>query len=180
MKQEFSIQQNERGQAFVEYALIASLVSLVVAGALLALSPEVRAVASSLITSVSGGVTVENGNLSLPGVSPTLSSGSPTPTASSAPHSPTPSPTPTHSPTPTLSPTPTPSSAPTLSSTSTPWWTPTPTWTPLVILTPTPNAFACTSGSAIVSSESACSTLSSSNYCENYTYNARRRKCSWY
>lgn len=176
----FKTLSKEKGQAFVEYALIAAVVSLVVAGALMAFSPEIRSIASTLMTSVSGGFTVEDGNLSIPGISPTQTSASSTLPASSPYHAPasftpTASHTPTSTHTPTLSPTPT--SSPTLA----PLWTATPTWTPIVVVTATPNTLACTPGSATrINSQSACAALSASNNCEYYSYNLWRRKCTWH
>jgi Flp pilus assembly pilin Flp len=175
----FKTLNKEKGQGLVEYALIASLVSLVVIGALMAFSPEIRSTASLLFTSVSGGFTVEDGNLSIPGISPTQTFGSSTLPASSPSHAPA-SFTPTASRTPTFSPTPTLSPTPTSLSTLTPSWTATPTWTPIVVVTATPNALACTPGNAYVSKISKCSALSASNNCTNYTFTRWSGKCTWY
>jgi len=181
MNQKLSTQKNEKGQGLVEYALIAALVSLVAVGALMSFGPEVKVIAGSLFTSVSGGFSVEDGNVTIPGISPTLDSGgSSTQPASPTPHNLPSSPTPTASHTPTASPTPTFSPTPIFTYTPTPLWTATPTWTPLVIVTSTPNTLACTPGNASTWSASSCITLMASNNCENYTYNSRRWKCTWY
>jgi Flp pilus assembly pilin Flp len=181
MNQNQSTQKNEKGQGLVEYALLSAFVGLVVVGSLMAFGPEVKVIAVSLFTSVSGGFSVEDGNVTIPGISPTQDSGSSsTQPASPTPHNPPSSPTPTASHTPTASPTSTFSPTPIFTYTPTPVWTPTPTWTPLVILSPTPNTLACTPGSVNVSNQSTCSALSASNNCKNYTYRRWSGSCTWY
>jgi Flp pilus assembly pilin Flp len=168
------MKRNQKGQGLVEYALLSGLVGLVVAGVLMAFGPEIKVIATSLMDSVSGGYRVEDGILIPPSqTSPSTPVDEYTPIAFPT-QTATPTPTPTATPTRTASPTPIASSTPIDLS------TPTPTWTPLVIFSPTPNALACTPGSATVSSSSACSALSSSNNCQNRTYTRRTGLCTWY
>ncbi|CAG1015682.1 hypothetical protein ANAEL_05328 [Anaerolineales bacterium] len=174
----FNILHKEKGQGLVEYALIAALVSLALIGSLMAFGPQIKVVVTDLTDAASGGLRVEDGDLFIPGLSPSSTpSGSRTPTTLPTR---TVSPTPTATRTPTSSPTPFLSPTPTLSPTPIPLWTATPTWTPIMIVTATPNTLACTLGSATVSSQNACAALSASNNCENYTYRRWNGRCSWY
>jgi hypothetical protein len=178
MNHKFSNKKNRKGQGLVEYSLLAVLVGLVVTGSLMAFGPQIKTIATNLVDSASGGFSVEDGDLIIPGMSLTLTpTGSRTPTAT---RTQTATPTPTASPTPTSWPTPT--GWPTATATRTPTVTPTATVTPTPTITPTPTptTLACTSGSArSVSSASACSALSASNGCESYTYSRWTGRCSW-
>ena len=178
MKRKFLNKNNKKGQGLVEYALLAALIGLAVTGSLIAFGPQIKVVAANLIGEVSGGATVEDGTLIIPGISFTMTpTGSPAPTAT---RTQTATPTPTASPTPTSWPTPTgwPTATATHTSTMTPTSTVTPTFTPTP--SPTPTVLACTSGTAYVSSSSACSALSSSNNCGSYTYSRWTGRCSWH
>lgn len=106
MKPLFSILKNGKGQALVEYALLSSLVGLVITGALMAFGPQIKAVGSNLMSELSGGATVQDGVVNIPGLSPSL-----TPTASSVPIN---FPTLTETPFPTDAPTPTDAPIPTV------------------------------------------------------------------
>jgi hypothetical protein len=178
MNQSFSNKKNRKGQGLVEYALLAALVGLAVTGSLIAFGPQIKVVATDVVSSVSGGFRVEDGELIIPGMDLLeTSTGSRTPTATR---------TQTNTPTPTASPTltswPTPTGWPTATATRTPTVTPTATITPTPTTTPTPTltALACTSGSTrSVSSASECSALSASNGCETYTYSRWTGRCTW-
>lgn len=89
MKRKFSTKRNEKGQGLVEYALISVLAGLVLIGVLMAFDSEIK----DIIYSVSGGMSVQDGVLYIPDLSPTF-----IPTTSSVP---TDLPTPTDTPAPT-------------------------------------------------------------------------------
>lgn len=149
MKRKFSTKRNEKGQGLVEYALISVLAGLVVIGVLMAFDSEIK----DIIYSVSGGMSVQDGVLYIPDLSPTL-----TPTASSVP---------TDLPTPT--------------NTLVPTDTPIPTDTPAPTITPAPTELACTPGSATdVRRLNVCTSLRDINHCESYSYNFWSHTCSWH
>ena len=69
MKQKILTKRNENGQGLVEYSLIGALVAVILIGVLIAIGPAIKTAMVSLITQTSGGVTVQNGELILPGLS---------------------------------------------------------------------------------------------------------------
>ncbi len=117
MNRKISIRKSERGQGLVEYVLTAILSGLIGAGVWMAFGPEIKVIAISLTGSVSSGYSVHNGEVTIPGLSPSL-----TPSGSFVPII-------------TLTPTATFTSTPTFTSTATPapTFTPAPTATPIGI-----------------------------------------------
>ena len=69
MNRKFSTKKNEKGQGLVEYALLSVFVGIVLISVLTAFGPEVKAVATNLTGSVSGGFIVQDGELIIPGMS---------------------------------------------------------------------------------------------------------------
>ncbi|MBK9603779.1 MAG: Flp family type IVb pilin [Anaerolineales bacterium] len=157
MKQKILTKRNENGQGLVEYSLIGALVAVILIGVLIAIGPAIKTAMVSLITQTSGGVTVQNGELILPGLSITQ--------------------------TPINSSTQFPTSTTVATLTTVPTFTAVPTFTPIptstTIPTSTPTILACTAGSAFASNQSACASLSASNGCSSYTYKRWSRLCTW-
>ncbi len=159
MNRKYSIKKGEQGQGLVEYTLTAILAALVGAGVWMALGPEIKAISSDLIERVSGGYSVNNGVLTIPGLSPSL-----TPVTSAIP---------TDSSTPIASAIPT--NTPTLIASSTP------TNTPTLIASSTSTPLACNPGNATnITSKTACKGLRDKNNCDDYSYNSKKDTCSWY
>jgi Flp pilus assembly pilin Flp len=179
MNPKFLITKNKKGQGLVEYALLAALIGLVIAGVLTAFGPQIKTLFGSFVSTTSGGkgdFEVVDGELIIDGISPTLY-----PTSASTPSLVPPStPTTAFTSTPTFTPTATftytPTSTPTFTPTAT--FTPTPTFTSTA--TSTPTVLACTAGSATnVANASACTLLSANNGCSTSTYNKWTKKCTW-
>ena len=101
MKRTFLIKKYEQGQAFAEYTLIASLVGIVLIGALTAFGPQIKSITIDLVSSISGrsGYSLQDGVLIIPGLGPTLTPNPSSTTIASSTPVPTftavPSPTPT-------------------------------------------------------------------------------------
>lgn len=159
MKQKYSTKKGEKGQGLVEYTLTAILAALVGAGVWMAFGPEIKTISTELTERVSGGYSVNDGVITIPGLSPSL-----TPVGSAVP---------TNASTPIASAIPT--NTPTLIASSTP------TNIPTLIASSTPTLLACTPGSATnITSRTACKNLRDSNNCQNFSYNSRKDTCSWY
>ncbi len=159
MNRRILTKKSERGQGLVEYILTAILAGLIGAGVWMAFGPEIKALSADLTERVSGGYSVNDGVLNIPGLSPSL-----TPVTSAIP---------TDASTPIASAIPT--NTPTLIASSTP------TNTPTLIASSTPTQLACTPGNAIhVRSKSACKDLRDINNCDDFNYSSKKDTCSWY
>lgn len=155
MNQRILTKKSERGQGLVEYVLTAILAGLIGAGVWMAFGPEIKALSADLTERVSGGYSVNDGLLNIPGLSPSL-----TPVMSAIP---------TDASTPIASAIPT--NTPTLIASS----------TPTLIASSTPTQLACTPGNAInVKSKSTCKDLRDINNCDDFNYSSKKDTCSWY
>lgn len=72
MKPKSSARKNNRGQGLVEYALISSLVGLALIAALMSFGSQIKTVISNLSNSASSGMSVQDGVLYIPNLSPTF------------------------------------------------------------------------------------------------------------
>lgn len=86
MKQKISAKKHEKGQGLVEYTLLFVLIAIPLIAVLTPLGPQIKVVMTNIMTSYTGGATVEDGVLIIPNISPSL-----TP-ISTSPASPTPAP----------------------------------------------------------------------------------------
>lgn len=87
--------KSEKGQGLVEYTLLFVLIAIPLIAVLTPLGPQIKTVFTEIMAETTGGITVEDGVVNIPGLSPSLT---PNPTTSPTPivtFTPTTLPTPT-------------------------------------------------------------------------------------